>query len=86
MAFVKKKSPEIAFCPECGGEATKIGNEITCIKCNAISTFDKKSERKIKQIDPERFDQLEQVVFALKLKSQAEPKPEPAIVYDEEED
>ena len=55
--------PEKAVCPNCSGEETKIGNEITCVKCDAIYVFNKKSEVKVKQIGiAERLDRLEQLI------------------------
>ncbi|MCJ7546807.1 MAG: hypothetical protein MUP30_08285 [Deltaproteobacteria bacterium] len=68
--------PEKAFCPNCGEEATKVGNEITCVKCDAIFTFNKKAEPKVKQIGiAERLDRLEEAVLSQK----AEPAPAPDL-------
>lgn len=70
--------PEKAVCPNCLGEATKIGNEITCVKCDAIYVFNKKGEPKVKQIGiAERLDQAEQDIRTLKGKVEVEPEPDP---------
>ena len=76
---------EKAVCPNCSGEATKIGNEITCVKCDAIFVFNKKGEAKVKQIGiAERLDQAEQDIRILKGK--AEPEPESELGLGSEDD
>jgi len=75
--------PEKAGCPNCSGEATKIGNEITCVKCDAIFVFNKKGEVKVKQIGiAERLDQAEQDIRTLKANAELEPQPEPQSESD----
>lgn len=75
--------PEKAFCPNCQGEATKIGNEITCVKCDVIFTFNKKGEPKVKQIGiAERLDRLEQAVLSQKAEPAPDLEPEPEIDSD----
>jgi len=75
--------PEKAVCPNCSGEATKIGNEITCVKCDSIFVFNKKGEVKVKQIGiAERLDQAEQDIRTLKANAELEPEPEPQSESD----
>lgn len=70
--------PEKAVCPNCLGEATKIANEITCVKCDAIFVFNKKGEPKVKQIGiAERLDRLEQAVLSQKIGPLPAPESEP---------
>jgi len=60
--------PEKAVCPNCSGEATKIGNEITCVKCDAIFVFNKKGEAKVKQLGiAERLQTVEDAVRKIQL-------------------
>lgn len=79
--------PEKAFCPNCQGEATKISNEITCIKCDAIFMFNKKGEPKVKQIGiAERLQTVEDAVRKIQLNQNLEDAPglypEPELQID----
>lgn len=81
--------PEKAFCPNCGGEATKIGNEITCVKCDAIFTFNKKGEPKVKQIGiAERLETVEDAVRKIQLNQNLQDgddhQPPPAVESEDE--
>ena len=60
-------------CPNCLGPATKVGNEITCEKCDASFRITKQ-QNKLKDIRiSRRLDLLEDKVFGSE-----EPEPEPA--------
>lgn len=53
-------------CPNCGAEAKLVGNEITCLNCDAIYKITKTGEAKVKQLGP--LEELGQRVAALEAK------------------
>jgi len=78
--------PEIVFCPNCRRPATRIGNEITCEKCDATFTITRK-EAKIKTIGSiqdheDRISKIEATIFP---PENPPPEPEPESEHGSED-
>lgn len=73
-----EEKPKIAYCPSCGGPATRAGNEITCPECDVIFSVNRKGEARVKVIGIEdRLKHLEDAVFKPQKK-----EPEPGLIDD----
>lgn len=81
-----EEKPTVCFCPNCQEPAKKVGNVITCEKCDARFEIKKTGAAKVKATG--EIEELRGRVDALEAAIQPddEQEPEPAPEPDEDQD
>lgn len=85
----ENKAEQEWICPNCLEKAVKVGNEVTCDKCDASFRITKQ-QNKLRDIRiSRRLDLLEEKVFGSdepEPETPPEPEPKPEDTHEDEED